>query len=95
MWRITAAAALLSTGLVLGPAARAQHDAAPAPEADAGSADVEVDPATGERFRWVRPSDAMRRGIVPVPAWLAIAGGILVASGAVGMLTWRARRRRR
>ena len=66
---------------------------------DAGSreppapADVRVDPETGERYRWVRPDEEVRRGAVQVPGWLVIAGGVAVAGAAAALLILRARRR--
>jgi hypothetical protein len=58
-----------------------------------GAADVRVDPETGERFRWVRPDEEIRRGALQVPSWLVIAGGITVAGAAAAILFARARRR--
>ena len=67
-----------------------------AQEAGAGAepphADVRVDPETGERFHWVRPEEAIRRGALQVPGWLVIAGAVLVAGAAAALLV-RARRR--
>lgn len=91
MRRITLAALLLlaSLGSIAPGGALAQ---------DAGAADddgVQIDPATGERWRWVRPDEQMRRGLLPVGAWVAVAGGSLVAVGAVVALVLRARTARR
>lgn len=93
MWRITVAALLLA----LGPATALGQDGGTRPQESPESvaADVEIDPGTGERFRWVRPEEPLRRGPLPVPAWVAITGGALVATAAAAALVWRARGRRR
>lgn len=96
MWRIPLAAALV--GLLFVCTARAQEEVRDSPEGPAAAAaegDVEVDPRTGERFRWVRPSEEIRRGELRVPGWVAISGGVLVALAAAGVLAWRVRGKRR
>lgn len=91
MWRLGLATAVV-IGILAVSTARGQ-DAGPGQAAAPG--DVQVDPRTGERFRWVRPSDGMRRGELRVPGWVAVSGGVLLATAAAGVLLWRARGKRR
>lgn len=102
MRRITLAAHVLSAALaVTVPCVALAQDAghaATAPSNDASAAPndgVQIDPATGERWRWVRPTDDMRRGLLPVSAWVAIAAGAALGIVAVVALVLRARRARR
>jgi hypothetical protein len=73
--------------------ARAQEQA-PTAQAEADAGPLHVDPATGERFRWTRPDEPMRRGPLAVPSWAVVTLGTLVAGAAAAALVLRARRRR-
>lgn len=97
MLRTVAIAALL-VGLTPA-AAPAQTDEAPAapPAGEVrGAVDpaIEVDPATGRRYRVERPPDGMRRGRLSVPRWAVIATGAAAGLGAAVALGMRLRRRR-
>lgn len=93
MRRITLALALaLASALSLGSAHGWAQDGGAAP---AVGTDVQVDPVTGERWRWERPEEPLRRGSIPVAGWVALAGGAVVALAAAAALVVRARRRRR
>lgn len=97
MWRITVAALLLALGpaMALGQDGGTQESQGLQGPQDSVAEDVEIDPGTGERFRWIRPEEPLRRGPLPVPAWVAIGGGAVVAAVAAAALVWRARGRRR
>jgi len=96
MRRITLAALIVAAILrMVEPHVAFAQDAGPAAPAVTSADNVQVDPATGERWRAVRPEDGLRRGLLPVNAWLAIAAGALVAVGAVAALVLRARSARR
>ena len=96
MRRITLAALIVAAILrVVEPHVALAQDAGPATPAATPAEDVQVDPTTGERWRAVRPEDGLRRGLLPVSAWLAITAGALIAVGAVAALVLRARSARR
>lgn len=58
------------------------------------TAGILVDDDTGERYRLERPPPGMRRGDLPVPAWVPVTAGVLVVLVAAGALLLRARRRK-
>jgi len=68
------------------------QDAGTSPD-PAAQSDIRYDPESGAPFRVVRPPEGLRRGAIPVEAWVAIAGGVLVLAAAAGMLLWRLRKR--
>ncbi|RLB54249.1 MAG: hypothetical protein DRJ42_09640 [Deltaproteobacteria bacterium] len=70
-------------------------EAEPPPQRQDGAGPVKVDPATGRRYREVRPREAIRRGSFRVPRWVPAALGAGVTVIALGVLAVAHRRRSR
>ena len=91
-----AARVLLAIAAVIGPAAQSSAPSAHAQSTSAAQADdpgVEVDPASGARFRRARPEPGPRRGELTVQAWVPLALGAAAALFALSVLGVAAFRR--